>query len=345
MDTIPYSLRVRLGKDVPVDGQCKVMRRLPVFDKPETYNLFPAPKERPASIRAAVFNMEHGYRISEIAPFLCECPALQGVDILFGNEMDDGTHRSGNIDTARALAELLGYNYVYALEFIELVDPRDTKGYEGNVLFSRWPIVRAASFYPPEGYNWYFDEQVRIGGRVAVLAELDVAGTRIGTVCVHLENRTTPEFRAVQTKAILDKADEFFGDIPILVGGDFNSNAFEDSCDSAEEYYDLQRTTGLMRDVERYEPLLPCAERSGYDYRSCNGNHLVTRRKPMDGGDLCLHLDWIFSKRLTCRSHGLVSTLRKDCGWASPDSPVRRMQERQLSDHNAVWAQFTLPER
>ncbi|MBR0082261.1 MAG: endonuclease/exonuclease/phosphatase family protein [Clostridia bacterium] len=343
LDTIPYALRVRLGKDVPIDGQTRVMKRLPVFDGPETFNLFPAPKMKPASIRAAVFNMEHGYRIREIAPFLTECPDLMGADILFGNEMDDGTERSGNIDTARALADLLGYNYVYALEFIELVNPRDRKGYEGNVLFSKWPIVRATSFYPPAGYDWYFDEQVRIGGRVAVLAELDICGTRVGTVCVHLENRTTPEFRAVQTKAILDAADDFFGEIPILVGGDFNSNAFEDSYASAKAYYDWQRANGgAMRDVERFEPLLPTAERAGYDYKRCNGEKLITRRKPMDGGDLGLHLDWIFSKRATCTGHGLVSTLREDCGWAAPDSPVRAMTERQLSDHNAVWADFLL---
>lgn len=342
MDTIPYALRVRLGEDIPLDGQFRVMKRTTVFDRAETFNLFRAPKEKPKSIRAAVFNMEHGYRIQEIAPFLTECPALQNVDILFGNEMDDGTERSGNIDTARGLAELLGYNYAYGLEFIELVNPNDKKGYEGNVLFSRWPIVRAEAFYPPEGYNWYFDEQVRIGARVAVLAELDIAGTHVGAVCIHLENRTTPEFRAVQTKAILDRADEYFGDIPILVGGDFNSNAFEDSYASAKAYYDLQKATGLMRDVEQYEPLLSTAERTGYDYRSLNGVHIPTRRKPMDGGDLELHLDWIFGKGVTCLEHGWVSTLLRDCGWAAPDSALRRVTEKQLSDHNAVWAEIAL---
>lgn len=343
MDKIPYSLRVRLSEDIPADGQFKVMRRIPMFDAAEISSPYPMPKERPETLRCAVFNMEHGYRIKEIAPFLTECPALQDVDILFGNEMDDGTERSGNIDTARKLAELLGYNYAYGLEFIELVNPNDEKGYEGNVLFSRWPIVKACAFYPPEGYNWYFDEQVRIGARVAVLAELDVLGTHIGAVCIHLENRTTPEFRAVQTKAILDKADEYFGNIPILVGGDFNSNAFEDSRASAEEYYRWQRETGGMRDVERFEPLLSTAERSGYEYRSFNGTHLPTRRKPMEDGDLELHLDWIFAKNAVCRAHGLVSTLLSDCDWASADSPLRHTKLRQLSDHNAVWAEVELP--
>ena len=342
MDGISYALRVRLSKDVPADGQFRVMKRIPQFDGPEVFNIAPLRKERTDTIRAAVFNMEHGYRIREIAPFLEECPELKDADVLFGNEMDDGTERSGNIDTAKELAELLGYNYAYGLEFIELVNPNDEKGYEGNVLFSKWPIVRAKTLYPPEGYNWFFDEQNRIGARVAVFCELDVAGKHVGAVCIHLENRTSPEFRAVQTKAILDEADAFFGDIPILVGGDFNSNAFEDSKESAKEYYDWQRATGRMRDVEKYEPLLSTAERSGYDYRTLNGNHIPTRRKPMEGGNLELHLDWIFGKNVKCVEHGWVSTLKKDCTWAKEGSAVRNMTQEQLSDHNAVWAQIRL---
>ncbi len=345
MNVIPYALRVRLSEDVPSDGQFRVMKRIPEFDGAEVRNLVPMPDKTPETIRAAVFNMEHGYRIREIAPFLQECPALRDVDILFGNEMDDGTERSGNIDTAKKLATLLGCNYAYGLEFIELVNPNDQKGYEGNVVFSKWPIVRATAFYPPEGYNWYFDRQVRIGARVAVLAELDIAGTHVGAVCIHLENRTTPEFRAVQTKAILDYADAYFGGIPILVGGDFNSNAFEDSYESAAVYYEWQKANGgAKREVADFEPLLHTAERSGYDYRSLNGRHLTTRRKPMkDGGTLELHLDWIFGKRVTCVRHGWVSTLISDCGWASESSPLRHTDLVQLSDHNAVWAELQLP--
>lgn len=346
MNTIPYPLRVRLGKDIPAEGQFRVMKRIPEFDGAEVHNRAIEKTKKPEFLRAVVFNMEHGYRIREIAPFLQECPDLKDADILFGNEMDDGTERSGNIDTAAKLADLIGYHYAYGLEFIELVNPNDRKGYEGNVLFSKWPIVRAEAFYPPEGYNWYFDAQVRIGARVAVLCELDVAGTRIGAVCVHLENRTSPEFRAVQTKAILDEADRFFGDIPILVGGDFNSNAFEDSAASAQEYYEWQKeTSGGMRDVEKYEPLFGTAERSGYEYRDLNDDHLVTRRKPMQDGYLGLHLDWIFGKNVKCAGHGWVSTLVQDCIWASEDSPLRNTDLVQLSDHNAVWTDIRVPEK
>ncbi len=342
MQAIPYAERIRLGEAVPEEGQFRVMRRIEAFSAPETYAADLCEKPAPDSIRAAVFNVEHGCRIREIVSFLSECPELRNADILFGNELDDGTERSGNIDASREMAEALGYHYAYALEFIELVNPNDRKGYEGNTLFSRWPIVRAESLYLPEGYNWYFDSQKRIGARVAVLCELDVAGKRIGAVCAHLENRTSPEKRALQTAAILQKASELFGDIPILIGGDFNPNAFDYSEAAALEAYLRQKRDGITVDPTRIEPLFDAVERAGFDYRTLNGTNVPTRRRPTGDGTLTLHLDWIFGRNLTCIRHGAVSTLLSDCGWASEQSPLRKADFSELSDHNAVWADIRL---
>ena len=76
MDAIPYALRLRLSDAVPADGQLAVMRRIPQFDGPEVCRLPLNPRPAPQSIRAAVFNVEHGYRIREIADFL-EAKALK----------------------------------------------------------------------------------------------------------------------------------------------------------------------------------------------------------------------------------------------------------------------------
>lgn len=327
MDAIPYALRLRLSDAVPADGQLAVMRRIPQFDGPEVCRLPLNPRPAPQSIRAAVFNVEHGYRIREIAVFLEACPTLRDADILFGNEFDDGTERSGNIDASRALAERLGYQYAYALEFIELVNPNDRKGYEGNTLFSRWPIVRAESLYLPEGYNWYFDEQKRIGERVAVFCELDVAGTHVGAVSIHLENRTSPEARARQTEAILAHAERMFGGMPVLIGGDFNTNGFDYSPEACEAQYRRQCRDGVIADATE-EPLFRAIEQAGFDYRSCNGERIETRRRPTGDGFLKLHLDWILQKRAMCIRHGCISTVLENGD--------------QLSDHNAVWADFCL---
>lgn len=343
MKAIPYAERVRLGETIPSIGQFCVMARIPQFAAPEICTRSVSPADAPETIRAAVFNVEHGIRIREIVSFLRECPALMQADILFGNELDDGTERSGNIDASREIADALGYHYAYALEFIELVNPNDRKGYEGNTLFSRRPIVRAESLYPPEGYNWYFDEQKRIGARVAVFCELDVAGKKLGAVCVHLENRTSPQARAAQMQAILEKADEMFGDAPVLIGGDFNTNAFDYSEAAAQSALARQRETGIIVDPVPYEPLFACAERMGFDYRSLNGTHVPTRRRPTGNGVLNLHLDWIFGRGATCIRHGMVSTLMKDCDRVCAQSPLRSADFTELSDHNAVWADIVLP--
>ena len=329
MDAIPYDLRLRLSDDVPADGQFRVMRRIPQFDGPELYRPALVPRPAKNTVRAAVFNVEHGYRIEEIADFLATDPVLSSADILFGNEFDDGTERSGNIDASRALADRLGFAYAYGLEFIELVNPNDRKGYEGNTLFSRFPILRAEVLHLPEGYNWYFDEQKRIGARVAVFCELDIDGTHVGAVSVHLENRTSPEARARQTEAILAHAQRMFPGLPVLIGGDFNTNGFDYSPEAAEAQYRRQQADGVIADATEHEPLFRSIERAGFDYRSCNGERIETRRRPTCGGNLRLHLDWIVAKDATCLRHGCVSTV-----LANGDP---------LSDHNAVWADFCLP--
>ena len=75
----------------------------------------------------------------------------------------------------------------------------------------------------PQGYNWYFDSQKRIGERVAILAVLDVAGREVGAVCVHLENKTHAAAQTLQMRALLDAVDRLPPGIPVFMG-DFNTN-------------------------------------------------------------------------------------------------------------------------
>ena len=43
MEAIPYKLRLRLSDEIPQEGQCRVMARIPAFDVPEIDNSFSAP--------------------------------------------------------------------------------------------------------------------------------------------------------------------------------------------------------------------------------------------------------------------------------------------------------------
>lgn len=339
MEAIPYSLRLRLSGDIPQEGQRKVMARIPMFDGPEVVNGLSAPTAGTNAVKGLVFNMECGCNLPETIAFLRECPEARDADIIFGNELDDGMNRSNRADVSAEIARAVGMNYAFALEFIQHDDPTDPKGYGGNTLFSKWPIRWARSLYVPQGFNWYFDPKRRIGERVAIFALLDVGGRDLGAVCVHLENMTSPAARALQMRAILDEAARLFPGVPVLMGGDFNTNTYDGADPTGAAAYLLEQQMGHpMRTVEDYEPLLSMAEEAGFSYRDCNGKDLRTRRKPLPGGMLEMHLDWMFQKGITCLGHGMISTELKDCPWMGADSPLRTFQKDQIADHNALWA-------
>ena len=205
METMSYENRIALGNLVPTLGQFKVMDKIPQYQQCEVHNLVEAPAEVPEVLRHVVFNIERGQTLHETIDFLNMCPDLKNMDIIYANELDDGAVRSGNCNVAYEIAKSIGMNYAYGLEFIELVNPEDNKGFHGNALFSRWPIRWAKVVHMPEQYNWYNDRQKRIGGRCAILAKLDVHGREVGVASIHLENRTDGEGRRVQMQAVLDE--------------------------------------------------------------------------------------------------------------------------------------------
>lgn len=143
--------------------------------------------------------------------------------------------------------------YVFGLEFVELKDA--AHGFHGNAIFSRWPILWAEVLRLPEQYNWYYDRQKRIGGRNAVFAKLDVQGQEVGAVSIHLENRTSGAGRLQQMKAVLQEAERVFPGIPVVLGGDLNTNTFDGRdkvvirhlCDEPEEL------AAAIEMIDRYE--------------------------------------------------------------------------------------------
>lgn len=203
MKALSYDERIRLGNQVPELGQFKVIEQIPQYQICEVHNLVPAPDETPATLKHVVFNIERGVTLHETIDFLNMCPDLTDIDIIYANELDDGAVRSGQKNVALEIAKATGMNYAYGLEFIELVNPDDEKGFHGNALFSRWPIKWAKAVHMPEQYNWYFDRQKRIGARVAILCALDIGGREIGAVSVHLENRTDSAGRAADRKSVV----------------------------------------------------------------------------------------------------------------------------------------------
>lgn len=339
MNGIANEERQRLGAMLDHMSQAEVMAQIPQFAQAEIHNLVPPPAAVPAALGMLVFNMERGVYLSELGDFLQACPDVQPFDVILANELDDGCVRSGGKDTTRELAERLGLNYVFGLEFIELVNGEDPKGFHGNAIFSRWPIKQAKVLRLNEEYNWYFDRQRRIGGRNAILAELDVNGQSVGVATVHLENRTHGEGRLRQMELVFQEVDKMFPNMPVVLGGDLNTNTFDgrdkDAINEIAGSAELQRR--CLEDVAQWESVLPRADALGY--QAVPAQPISTRRKPLPGGgSLDLRLDWLLLQGVTSEESRTISTRAKDCTFAVPDSALAKFQGEELSDHNAVWA-------
>ena len=343
MEGIQLEERKALGALLDTQSQESVMARIPQFHTAETDNFVEPPKTVPEALGVLMFNMERGVNLEEIREFLRDCPDIQPFDLILANELDDGCARSGNKNTARELAKAFGLNYAWGLEFIELVNDENEKGFHGNAVFSRWPIRRAGVIRLPEEYNWYFDRQRRIGGRLAVFAELDVGGKPLGAVSIHLENRTHGEGRLHQMQTILEAVRRELPDMPLILGGDLNTNTFDGR--DKEDIIDIAASPEMRRrcleDVFDFEPLLPLA--AGEGYQIVPGEPKLTRRKPMpDGSFLPLRLDWIMVKGVRAERSHMVSTAKEDFTYAVPGSALAEFTGKELSDHNAIWAMCCL---
>ncbi len=114
---------------------------------------------------------------------------LRDADIIVLNEVDLGMKRTDYRDVARDLAQALGMNYVFGVEFvevdrlddlglerIELEDPALTRqiredlrpdpakylGLHGSAILSRYPLQNARIFRLPVCHDWYTAERVAI---------------------------------------------------------------------------------------------------------------------------------------------------------------------------------------
>lgn len=347
MNGLPNPERQRLGALLDHTSQEEVMSAIPQFAQAEIHNICAVPSEAPDQLGILAFNMERGVHLQEIVDFLEYCPDVQPFDVILANELDDGCVRSGQKDTTRELAQRLNMNYVFGLEFIELANGEDSKGHHGNAIFSRWPIKQAKVVRLPEQYNWYFDRQKRIGGRLAILAELDINGRSVGMGTIHLENRTHGEGRAAQMEVILRECEEMFCGMPVILGGDLNTNTFDGR--NFKEFLEIASSEQLRRrcleDVAEFEACLPLAEKYGYkavsDFGQDSLEGTLTRRKPLpDGGYLSLRLDWILSRGIEADQGRNIPTYQENWSFAPENSALARFAGQELSDHNAVWANY-----
>src|SRR6266404_8368625 len=182
----------------------------------------------PDSIRVVNWNIDRGSQLQRVIEFLASARA----DIVLWQEADLNAKRTHHANVAREIAKKLQMNYVFGREFQELTQGTHASlAYHGQATLSRWPLSKfriirfqkQSNFWRP---HWFLPGispfQERIGGRLALVSEANIAGKTIATYNLHLESRGDDQLRCFQLDEVLDDARRYNSNTPILLTGDFN---------------------------------------------------------------------------------------------------------------------------
>jgi endonuclease/exonuclease/phosphatase family metal-dependent hydrolase len=299
---------------------------------------------QPASIgataRIAFWNAE---RLKYPAPSAAMLRALDA-DALILCELDLGMARTGNRHTTADLAQSLDAGFVFGVEFVELGlgDPREqdqhageanAAGLHGAGFICRARLDRPALVRLETSGRWFdgaFRER-RVGGRIAMLAELKVGGTPVLLVSAHYESHSDPDDRALQTRTMLDAIDRHSPGRPVLIGGDFNTSTFSmvEKRDPGSVQDALSADPDRLVRPEPYEPMFNVFRARGYGWASCNVPLASTQRTRPDGTPQppLGRIDWFFSRGLRCSAPAVIPAVDEN-GVA-------------ISDHEALAVTIT----
>jgi endonuclease/exonuclease/phosphatase family metal-dependent hydrolase len=296
----------------------------------------PTPGAPLAAARVVAWNAERGRFLDGAAGML----RAAGADALLLSELDVGMARTEQRHTLRELAARLRLGFAFGVEFLELGlgDPAERGrcagaandvGYHGGAVASERPLARPVLVRLDAGGDWFDGRrgERRVGGRIAVLATLEVAGVPVTLASVHLESHADPSLRDAQAAALLAALDAYAPGAPALVGGDLNTH----SLGSAELEDRAALGRALRADPRRFaepfghEPLFERLAAAGFDRTSCNvaGASTVRQRGAAGSERGVLRLDWFFARDLGCSDPEVLAALDPATGEA-------------LSDHEAI---------
>jgi endonuclease/exonuclease/phosphatase family metal-dependent hydrolase len=201
------------------------------------WDLRPTLEPRPAPERLGVvaWNVERGKRIDGVLAVMSEHERLREADLHLLTEVDIGVGRSGNRNVPRELAESLGCGYVYCNMDLLLspgdaferdhLDPNDL-ALHGCALLTRWPVTRFECVPLIEYRDKFHDDEKRLGGKRALVCEVELPGGPLTVAVTHLDPFAPPRHRGRQMRRVL-RAVQRMGHHRALVGGDWNTNTYD----------------------------------------------------------------------------------------------------------------------
>jgi endonuclease/exonuclease/phosphatase family metal-dependent hydrolase len=257
-------------------------------------------------------------------------------DIVLLTEVDVGMARSGNRHTVAELAVALGMGYAYGIEFVELGlgdereeewhrGQRNTAGFHGNAILSRYPLNDFALIRLDQGGRWFGERpdlrkgpaQRRIGGRMALASR--VADSDLVVVTVHLESDSTALDRAAQTERLLAALELRYGEVPMVIGGDCNTAAFPAG----------DADLGWTARCDVLEPMFSALAEHGFAWADANDMAPTQRQRP-DGMPKppFRRLDWLFTRDVEATAARTVAAVDE--------------RDSAISDHDALVVDLAL---
>jgi endonuclease/exonuclease/phosphatase family metal-dependent hydrolase len=171
-------------------------------------------------LKVVTWNIERGQAYDEILTALRQLDA----DVLLLQEVDRDCRRTKYRNVARDLAVALDMNWVAAGEFQEIGQARNgIPAITGQAILSRFPIEDASAlpFKAQDHLRWSVNPvQPRRGGRMALKAH--TGGVMLYNT--HIESGGNERLQHAQMAEIVADQATLTGDVPVLVGGDFNNS-------------------------------------------------------------------------------------------------------------------------
>jgi endonuclease/exonuclease/phosphatase family metal-dependent hydrolase len=176
------------------------------------------------------WNIDRGLQLENIIAFL----ESQRADILVLQEADLYARRTGFRNIAEEIAKRLRMNYAFGYEFEELTQGRrGAPAYHGQATLSSWPLGNSrvlrfrqqSNFWKPK---WFLPRtepfQPRLGGRIALITQVELSGRRLLIYNLHLESRADDRLRTMQLFETVEDAKKYLHSDPVIIAGDLNAD-------------------------------------------------------------------------------------------------------------------------
>jgi endonuclease/exonuclease/phosphatase family metal-dependent hydrolase len=179
------------------------------------------------------WNVDHGHDLERLVAAM----GRNRSDLCLLQEVDWGAKRTAGEDIGGRLARELGLNLAYAVEFEELSQEGAAPAFIGQATLTRLPVRRSrvlrfehqSGFWKPR--DWIPSSmplmQRRLGGRLALVSELDFGGRLLVVYNAHLESRSYGRIQNEQLDEILaDFGGSYPANTAVIIGGDLNTKYF-----------------------------------------------------------------------------------------------------------------------